>query len=498
MPRPRLLPLLPALALLGACGSPEAERPRGVVLISIDSLRADHLSCYGYRSKTNPGRATTPTIDHRLADEGVLFETAVSTTSWTLPAHMAMLTGKPDELHGVRDQMDRLHPDHELLQETFLGAGWRTAGFWSGPNLHPWFGFERGFELYADCSGVGEVDGDTFGDTTDAGHEDIQDIHGRSHSTVTGPLVVDAFEEWFDGVADDEPFFAFVHLWDVHFDYEPPERFDVFYEDYNGPLTSGRFLELANVVNDAGGAILQNDLDRFVSFYDGEILFTDDTVGKILGELSARGRLDDSLVVLTSDHGEEFFEHKQWMHKLTLYEESVRVPLILRWPTGIPAGERVHDLASIVDIAPTVLDVCGLTRPEDMWGRSLRAAWGGGGLEPRPAPLELLSVRQGLDARALHLGDAKVHEETHDAEPKLYELAGDFLQAGRDSGELAGRGRKFSRLAGDPRVGLTRATWARLDRLAEDAARMAAGDMPSELEQDLDDWGYGGGEDDEE
>ena len=333
-----------------------------MLLISIDSLRADHLGCYGYQSATAPDQRTSPRID-ALAAEGILFEQAVSTTSWTLPAHMAMLTGLPDELHGVRDFHHRLHPERTLLAEVFQDSGWRTAGFWSGPNLSPEFGFARGFELYEDCSGL-DADDPTTRVVQPSGSEDeaaalaLQALHERSHQTTTGPLVVAAFEEWLGSLSADEPFFAFAHLWDVHYDWNPPAEYDLFDTDYDGPVTSGEYDRLDEML---GRPPARRDLDHLRALYDGELLFTDHQVGRLLDLLEAAERLDDTLIVLTSDHGEAFYEHKRIGHKFSLHEEELRVPLLLRWPGRVPAGRRVDTLASLVDLVPTVLELSDLT-----------------------------------------------------------------------------------------------------------------------------------------
>ena len=194
----RGLLLTPLLLPLGGCGA-EAETPRGVLLISIDSLRADHLSSYGYRAPANPGQPTSPAMDAVLADQGVRFETVVSTTSWTLPSHLAMLSGRPNELHGVQEIPDRLPNEVPLVAESLGAAGFRTAGFWSGPNLHPWFGFERGFELYEDCSARPMADPEVFAlNDEEADHEAVMAAHDDSHQGITGSRVIDAFEGWFE------------------------------------------------------------------------------------------------------------------------------------------------------------------------------------------------------------------------------------------------------------------------------------------------------------
>ncbi len=374
-------------ALAIACGSARGERPRGVLLVSVDSLRADHLSSYGYRSRTRPDVPTTPTVDRMLAGDGMRFERAYSTTSWTLPAHMALFTGMPDELHGVRGVPDQLHPSRPWLAESLRAAGWRTAGFWSGPNLHPYFGFDRGFELYRDCSTVVVDDTAVFAPTSVSAFEEMVELHERSHEGVTGPRVVAAFREWFDGIGDDERFFAFVHFWDVHYDYEPPREHDLFYPGYRGPIDGRGFTELE--IEDLRTPESRAGLDRLISLYDAEIHFTDLNVGHLLGALDARERLDDTLVVFLSDHGEEFLDHRTLGHKLSLFEETVRVPLILRFPGVVPERAVSDALVGLVDVAPTILELAGVPLPASMWGTSLVPLFEGRSIPARSLPLEL-------------------------------------------------------------------------------------------------------------
>ena len=125
---------------------------------------------------------------------------ASASTSWTLPSHLTMLTGRPNELHGVRALPDRLPHDVPMLQERFRDAGWRTAGFWSGPNLHPWFGFDRGFEQYIDCSAHTVPDPDIFDVDPSGDQQAIIALHEESHSGITGPKVADAFDDWLGAV----------------------------------------------------------------------------------------------------------------------------------------------------------------------------------------------------------------------------------------------------------------------------------------------------------
>ncbi len=482
--------LFPLALACCACSHDVPEPPTGVLLISVDSLRADHLSCYGYRSPTRPELDTSPIVDRMLAASGTRFTCAVSTTSWTLPAHMSMLTGLPNELHGVRETGFPLSASHTLLAETFRDAGWRTAGFWSGPNLHPFFGFGRGFEAYVDCSTSRVTDGDAlFG--VHAGMDDgelsekrtdLKAVHDGSHRGISGPTVVAAFSEWLEGVAAEERFFAFVHLWDVHYDYEPPPEFDLFYPGYRGRADGSDIDGRSTDRNPPK----PDELRRIVSLYDGEIRFTDHNVGRILDRLVACGRLDDTLIVFTADHGEEFLEHNMLGHGNSLYEEVVRIPLILRYPPLIDGGRTIDVPVSLVDVAPTILDLCGLDAPQPFYGESLRLALSGD-LERRELPLERSYLRAGEELhletiRAVHAGDYKLIRQTDEDGGKIfvYDLALDPReQAPRQSGALD---------RNDPRLRAARALWLGLDARAAELG--APAELPPALRRDLENTGY--------
>jgi arylsulfatase len=448
-------------------------------LISIDSLRADHLSCYGYRSATRPEIPTSPAIDAQLAAEGVLFEQAVSTTSWTVPAHKSLLTGLPDELHGGRT-LGPLHASRPLVSEAFQKAGWRTAGFFSGPNLHPWYGFGRGFERYVDCSNAPVEGGEQVFEL--ASPEELarmHDVQRASHQGVTGPKIVAAFDEWFGGLEQGERFFAFVHMWDVHFDYAAPPEDDVFFPEYDGWLDGSNYGELAKKTERD-----PRDLQRLIALYDAEVRYTDRHVALLLERLRAAGRLDDTLVVLVSDHGEEFFEHGHFGHNRTLFEEVVHIPLILRYPRALPRGVRLRDVASLADVAPTILALCRLPRPSGpcaMWGRSLLPALDGE-LEARDAPLDMRLKRENDPLRGMRGAEHKFVRDA--AGLQYFELASDPL-------ELAPHPFDDSKSTLVQRLVRAERMWADLLTCAEALGAGETGaEMPEELLRRLNGLGY--------
>lgn len=338
-----------AVLLCAACSPPRAERPN-VLLVSIDMLRAGHLSCYGYE------RATSPNID-RLASEGALYARHQSSTSWTLPAHAALFTGLPDSVHGCTDSHLALHERFQTLAERFAAAEYETAGFFAGPYLHPAFGLDQGFELYEDCSTA------TASSTVAPGDEALMD----SHDDVCNPRSFAAFERWFSGRSE-RPFFAFVHLWDVHYDFLPPPPYDrLFDPGYEGTRDGRRFATDPTI----RATMPARELEHLIALYDGEIAWTDAFVGRMRALLEAAGVFDETIVIVTSDHGTEFFEHGEKGHRKSLYDEVLHIPLVVRYPARVPPGVRIESQTRMIDVAPTLLELAGLAKDERLPGASL-------------------------------------------------------------------------------------------------------------------------------
>jgi arylsulfatase A-like enzyme len=450
-----------------------SDRP-DVVLVSIDSLRADHLSSYGY------ARETSPTIDG-LAARGVRFASAISTTSWTLPAHAALFTGLYDSAHGVDLDGRSLGDESRTLAEAFRDAGWRTAGFFGGPYLHPSFGLAQGFDVWQSC--MTRI-------PDEASEIAVQDAarEGRdtAHADVTGPRLLAEVERWAEGL-DGEPFFLFVHMWDVHYDFIPPpgyvERFD---PDYDGPIDGRGFVHDDAIRAD----MAPRDLEHLVALYDAEILYTDEVLGRILALLDARGRLDGTLVVVTADHGEEFFDHGGKGHRRTLFDEVVRVPLVVYWPGRLPEGRVVSDQVRLIDLMPTVLSLVGVPLPGPVQGRDLTPLLEGDTLPPAPALTELR--RRNVHLRALRTGERKLVDR---GGPRavLYDLVRDPEEAhpSREPSEEAERlrarlaseleaARRFRERARPATPTLDPEVVERLRRLGylDDESEEASGDAP--------------------
>ncbi|HIF63436.1 MAG TPA: hypothetical protein EYG16_10050 [Deltaproteobacteria bacterium] len=344
-----LLALLPA-ALPGSAGpanttnlkgfSPVYDKPN-VLLISLDSLRADHVSAYGYH------RATTPALE-KLAADGIRFDNAISTSSWTLPTHLTMFTSRYQLSHGVVHDTNVLDPGIPVLGEIMKAAGYSTAGFVSAPYVAAMYGYARGMDEYLDLS---------------AAHEH----RSLARKAIVAPDINANALRWLDQHAD-EPFFLFLHYFDIHYDYVPPAPYDTMFDPgYEGEMDGTDFIERKDVNRNMPA----RDLEHILALYDGEIRFTDEHVGRVLARIDELGLRDNTLVIVVSDHGDEFFEHGNKGHHRTLYQEVLRVPLIVRLPDGRWAGESVSRQASLVDILPTIMDVAGLDGPPVMEGLSL-------------------------------------------------------------------------------------------------------------------------------
>ncbi len=312
--------LLVCLAGLSGCGR-AARGPANVLVITLDTLRADHVGSYGYAA------AKTPVLD-ALAARGARFASATTTTPLTLSAHTSLFTGTWPTSHGVRDNTG-FHVDDSVttLAEVLKGRGYRTGGFVGAFVLDARWGIAQGFDRYFDEFDLGE----DVGPGLDA-------IQRR------GAEVVDAASTWLREPAT-TPFFAWVHLYDPHSPYDAPPEFASAF-----PATRD-------------GA------------YDAEIAYTDAQVGRLLAMLEADGRLDNTIVVVMADHGEQLGEHREQSHGFFVYDAAVQVPLIIAGP-GIGA-RVVPDQVRIVDVMPTVLDLLGVEVPSVVQGTSLRPALGG-------------------------------------------------------------------------------------------------------------------------
>ena len=351
-----------------------------LLVISIDTCRADHLTCYGYN------RDTSPHLD-QLAKEGVLFEDVTAAASWTVPSHMSMFTSLYPSVHGVQNRLEQLSESAPTLAQCLAKSGYATAAFVTGPVLNRFFGFNRGFQLYDDFT--------------------VSPIflkRGGVNNVVTDPLITNLATQWLQKHSH-ENFFLFLHYWDCHNDYVPPAPFDKKFDPgYKGKET-GRFMFARQ--DDIIAHISVMDLAHMVALYDGGIAFTDEHVGKVLQLLQDLGLSEKTLVVVLSDHGEGFLEHGKLLHCNSLYEEAVHVPLIMRLPGVIPAGKRVAGNVSHVDLLPTVLGLLQVAGPLNVQGADLSPAI----LGDQPVPERLIYSElkmNGFNLRAIRWGDHKL------------------------------------------------------------------------------------------
>ncbi len=332
--------VLLALAASVSCVTRSVPAPRNLIVISIDTLRADHLGCYGYE------RPTSPVID-AFASRGVLFADAAATSPWTLPSHGSLLTGLYPVRHGAHTAKTSVSEQVETLAEWLGGKGFATAAVVNSTYLTRW-GLQRGFESFFHV------------------RESVRD---REPSEVTDEAL-----SWLSGHdRDSRRFFLFLHYYDVHSDYASlPEYERTFAAAYDGPADG----TTAQMLDHRNGKIRlrQEDADHLRDLYDGGILQLDHQLDRLFRGLDALGITEQSLIVLTSDHGEEFLEHGGVLHGLTQYQEVLAVPLIVGGP-GVPAGRRIATPASLIDVMPTALEVLEVPIPPELDGISLVATW---------------------------------------------------------------------------------------------------------------------------
>ena len=333
---PVIAALLTAVLFASGCGRPHPDRPN-VIIISIGSLRADHLGCYGY------GRTTSPNIDS-LAGDAFLFEEAYSAANWAAPSDMTMLTSLYPSVHGVNG-----HPapgvlgrDIKTLPEYLKASGYYTAGFYYGDDLSPAHGFDRGFDRY-------------------------------ERKDFIRPELGEALSLMDSRRSAKAPFFLFMHVGDVHYPYMAASQKDARYAklygpDYTGPIKEGgpeEWAALEERLADSDDTSDSPDLRHIVGLYDGAINYTDKYLGELVKGLKDKGLYDDTVIVLLSDHGEEFGEHGRFGHE-QVYREGLHVPLIVRFPSwvseraGYGAPRRIDALAGLIDLVPTLLETLGV------------------------------------------------------------------------------------------------------------------------------------------
>ena len=387
--RPRavlLAALATACSAVTACS--EEAAPPDVLFVSLDSVRADDL--------TFEDAFAAPAMT-RLAERGTSFRQAVSGTSWTLPAHAQMFTGNPPLIHGAQIDTVRIDPLHPTLPELLSARGYATLGFWTGWYLADEYGFARGFDQYRSSMTIDPADNRVLrdmleqrGDSESAIRSLLEQV--ASHQDITSEKVVSDARAALAEVPDGRPVFLFAHFYDPHYDYIPPAPYDTRFDpDYDGSMDGVGFWYNQDVFDEATKTrrIGDRDLEHILALYRGEIAWTDRAVGQLIELFEARRGLEHTLVVITSDHGEEFFEHGNRGHRNGLFDEVLRVPLLIAPPGGGAPGV-VDGQVTLSDLLPTVADYAGAEVPATVYGRSLRPWLSGGSLPERPAVSSLL------------------------------------------------------------------------------------------------------------
>ncbi len=373
----RIAPLLLLLAAAAACshGRQEtlrAEGPATILIVTVDTLRADRLGCYGRRA------ADTPAFDD-LAEQGVRFTAAQTTAPLTLPAHSSILSGRTVPAHGVLDNGTfAMRVDVPLLPERFVAAGWATGAFVSSPVLARRYGLARGFGTYDDAIPSPKRETGIV----------------LSYEERPGRQTVARALEWL-AQQGTRPAFLWVHLWEPHAPYAPPPE------------------QAARHPDDP---------------YQGEVAAADAALGELLAGIEKAGRGGRLLVVATSDHGEGLGEHGEPTHGVYLYRQTMQVPLVIRGPGwGVRSGDRVDPPVSLADVAPTLLELAGLTPLPGADGFSLAASVTGRGSVPERAGVLAESHLPRLEfgwsgLRAIVRGETKLIDAPR---PELFDLASD-------------------------------------------------------------------------
>lgn len=363
-----------------------------VLFITLDTTRADHIGCYGYP------QIKTPNID-ALAAEGVKFENATAQCPLTLPSHSSMFTGSYPFFHGVRDNGGfYLEDDQVTLAEVIRGAGWTTSAFIGAFVLDSRWGINQGFDYY--------YDNFDFAKYKKISLDSVQREGGE---------VIKAFFDWYD--ANSPPkFFSWIHLYDPHTPYEPPEPFKT---EYGG---------------------------RDWGLYDGEIAYADSLIGRVLDRLREKGVLDRTAVVIVGDHGESLGEHHESSHGFFIYDATLAVPMIVRLPSSVIRGKAVSAQVRNIDLMPTVCDLLGLPVPASVQGRSLIPLMAGEDKsDVREAYSESYYPRYHYGWSELKSLRSSKYKYIQSPRPELYDLALDPRERNNLFGEDRALGDKFGR-----------------------------------------------------
>lgn len=343
-----------------------------VVLVTLDTVRADHLGPYGYPA------ARTPTLD-QLAREGIVFTKAYAQVPLTIPSHSSILTGTWPFHHGVRDNGDHfLSEKEQTLAESLKGFGYRTGAATAAYVTSRTWGFGQGFDFYADNLKMGEHKGNNLWRVERGGEEVVDDALG-----------------WLSQVSSSgqsHPFFLWLHLFDAHTPYAPPEPYRTEFKDRP---------------------------------YDGEIAYLDSQLRRLTDALAQSGQLQKTMIVVMADHGESLGEHGEETHGLLVYDSTTHIPLIIRLPGAANKGTHIHQPVGTVDVMPTILDYAGISIPAAVQGQSLKGVIEGQPLSERVIYSESFYARYHYGWHELQTVTNGQHRYIETTRPELYDQTAD-------------------------------------------------------------------------
>jgi arylsulfatase A-like enzyme len=398
-----------SLFVLFACAAPSEGPPPAIVVLSLDTLRADHLSGYGYE------RPTSPRLDAFAADS-VRFGAALAQATGTLPSHLSLLSSlNPPQFRITRDDgrnfaqtSTRLRlPDAvTTLAEVLRSAGYETVAITDGGPMNPRFGFAQGFDRF-----------------------EVNRERGlRTTLSVLSALLEQRARSAEGDASTPPPLFLFLHTFDIHEPYQAPEPYARAFsrKSFDEVTRALGFRPVPRLLDLHKGELTPEDVTEVRALYDNGIVSTDDQVSRLFELLDRHGLYEDAIVVVLSDHGEEFLEHGAFNHGRTVYEELVRVPLLIRLPGGRHAGRVVQEPVALLDVAPTILDAANLPIPPAFQGDSLlgviKGSQAGDRLRERAVYFESPNARAGV--HGLRRDRWKLIRNGS-GEEELYDLASD-------------------------------------------------------------------------
>ena len=318
-----------------------------VILISLDDLRSDHISSYGYF------RNTTPNID-RLVKESILFENAFSQASWTIPSHASLFTSKyPIKIHMLSED-DKLNESELTISKILKNNGYKTFGLINVFQLNSTYGFNQGFDVYEELN--------------------------ENNTNKTLPIIFD----WLENNTN-EKFFSFIHFYSIHLPYGQPPYDNLFDPTYKGFVDN---ISFESLIKDKSNIYLWNytyfdktknltlklndrDIQHIIAHYDGGILYTDSILSKIFDKLKELELYNNTIIIIFSDHGENLMEHNYLQHGDTLYDEAIHVPIIIYVPNSTLKGIRIKSQVQLIDVVPTILNLLDISIPRQAEGKSL-------------------------------------------------------------------------------------------------------------------------------